>query len=336
MKIIFFDVQPEEKGFINKNFNRDFEYYIDTNTLNNPNQLTDNYKTANVISVFTNSRLNTEILSQFKNLKMIALRSVGYNHVDIDYCKKHNIVVCNTPDYGNTTVAEFALGLLLDLARKISSSYLKCKSLNYCPKSKIGIEIFGKNAGIVGLGAIGMEFARIVHGLGANIYAYDLLKNEDAIKKYNVQYTDFETVLRESDFISIHTPLTKDNYHMFNQKSFEIMKKNCILINTGRGELIDIEALYDALINEKIAGAALDVLENEEVIFNTNCNTQLDDFDKDVLQRVIINYKMFKLENVIITPHSAYKTHEAIRKILDLTLDNINSFKNGKIINSIY
>ena len=335
MKIVYFDVENYEQNFLQLNNENKYSYYLVKNSLNELIPIKNQYKNADIISVFTSSVLNKKVLQQFKNLKLIALRSVGFNHVDIDYCKEHNIIVENTPNYGNITVAEFALALLLNVCRKITPAYSNFKTGNICPEYHIGMELAGKTVGIVGLGAIGSAFAKIMYGLGLNILAYDKIQKPDFAANFNIQYTDFDTLLENSDFISIHAPLTKENYHMFDEKSFLKMKESAIIINTGRGELIDSKALYNALLNKRIAGAGLDVLEKEETITDFDYALGLSRLDKFTLEQTIINSQLFKFDNVIITPHIAFNSYEAIQRILDTTMHNINSFAMGKIVNNI-
>lgn len=335
MKIVYFDVEDYEINYLREKNEGVYEYYLEQCSLNDLSPVNPEYCDADVISVFTTSRVNRNVLEQFPNLKLITLRSVGYNHIDTKYCKDHNIIVENSPNYGNITVAEFALALLLDVCRKVTFSYTEYKNMKVCPNSLIGGELCGKTIGIVGLGAIGKEFARIAHGLNMKILAYDKFEREEMKALYDIAYTSFDKLLKESDFISIHAPLTKDNYHMFNEESFKKMKNTAIIINTGRGELIDIQALYNALITKEIAGAGLDVLENEETISDLDYMTGINRMDKLTLQQTIINTRLFQLDNVIITPHTAYNTREAIQRILSTTMDNIKKFTMGEIQNTV-
>ncbi len=332
MKIVYFDVEDYEKEFlITANANYDFALVY--SPLNEMNNINPEYYNADIISVFTTSRVSAKVLEKFKNLKLIALRSVGFNHIDIEYCKKNDIAVVNSPNYGNITVAEFALGLLLDVSRKITDSYNEYKNGKVTPNNLIGTELSGKTIGIVGLGAIGSAFAKIANALDMKILGYDKYEKEELKTKY--EYVDFERLLKESDFISIHAPLTKDNYHMFNEDAFKKMKNTAIIINTGRGELIDSQALYNALISKEIAGAGLDVLEKEETITDFDYIVGINRLDKLTLEQTIINSRLFQLDNVIITPHTAYNSKEAIQRILNTTMNNISEFLLGNIQNKV-
>lgn len=335
MKLVYFDVATYEEEFF-KEKNEGNDYILVKESLNDLEPIKQEYTNADIISVFTTSRVNKNVLKQFKNLKLITLRSVGFNHIDIEYCKERNIVVENSPAYGNQSVAEFALALLLDVTRKVTVSYSEYKNAKISAESLMGEELCGKNMGIVGLGKIGSAFAKIAYGLGMNILGYDIYENDDLKRNYNVKYVEFDTLLKDSDFISIHAPMNVENYHMFNFESFEKMKDTAILINTGRGELIDTAALFNALINKKIAGAGLDVLENEQTMTDFDYTIGINRLDKLTLEQTVINSKMFQLDNVILTPHIAYNTKEAIQRILNTTMSNIEAFMQNKIQNSIY
>lgn len=335
-KILFFDVADYEVEFLNKACEGKFEYQLIRESLNGLFIPTKEQEEAQIISCFTTSRVPNDILEKFKNLELIALRSVGFNHIDIDYCKKNNIFVENTPNYGNMTVAEFALGLLLDVARKITYSANNLKNSIVDAKCTIGTEIFGKTIGIIGLGAIGSEMARLAHGIGLKILGYDLREKEDLKEKYNVQYTDFETLIKNSDFISLHSPLTKENYHLFNKETFKLMKPTAFIINTARGELIDTQALYNALSENRIAGAGLDVLESEDTLTDVEYLVDIGRMSPQALQKTVLNNRLMKSDNVIITPHIAYDTREAINRILNTAISNINAFVEGKIQNNVY
>lgn len=329
MKIVYFDVENYEKEFlITHNENR-YNYILESNSLNDINIFDREYYSSDVISVFTTSRVNRTVLEKFSNLKLIALRSVGYNHIDVNYCREKGIEIVNSPEYGNESVAEFALGLLLNVNRKISLANSYYKSYKVYSGMLMGEELLGKNIGIVGHGAIGKTFDKIATALGMNVLIYDIKEN------YLPNSVDFNYLLENSDFITLHAPLTKENYHMFDIDAFKKMKNTSIIINTGRGELINILDLYNALVNREIAGAGLDVLENEETIFDVDYIYDLNRLEKSVLAKTIIHTKLFQLENVIITPHIAYNTKEAVLRILETTMDNIHKFSNGVIQNRI-
>ena len=335
-KILFFDVRENEKEklkiFCDAGYNcKQYEFRIDEQT-----EITEEMKDAEVISCFTFSRVDANTLAKFSNLKLLALRCVGFNHIDLEYCKKHKIAVLNAAGYGNNTVAEFAFGLIFDVMRKISRSYMNLKSEHLDSDIYTGFELRDKNIGIIGTGAIGAEVVRIAHGIGMNVLAYDLYPKEELMKKFQVNYTDLDTLLKESDIISLHTPLTSENFHLINNEKLTLMKPTAILINTARGELVDTKALYEALSQNKIFGAGLDVLEAENLFTQPEKSWDFDYLKDNVIKQTLINARLLKLHNVVVTPHIAYNTQEAQNRILNITMDNVISFFNGQLKNSVF
>ena len=334
-KIVYFDVEQDEYSYLKSENEGKYDYFLTDQSLNSMDNIPQEYKNAKIISCFTTSRVGKEVLENFTELKLIALRSVGFNHIDINYCNEHDITVVNSPNYGNKSVAEFAFGLMLDVCRKITLSYLDYKNLKTNAQKYTGRELGGKTVGIVGLGAIGAEFARLAHGFDMNILGFDIKENETLKEQYMVEYTDFDTLLEKADFISLHSPLTESNRHLFNETSFKKMKNSAILINTARGEIVETQALYNALINKEIAGAGLDVLESEETISDTDYLSDISRLNNSTLKETILNSRLQQLDNVIITPHIAYNTAEAIYRILETTMRNINAFEKGIIQNKV-
>lgn len=334
-KIIFFDVKDNELEFLTSFCKDKFECQFVEQRLDDKTKLTKEMKQANVISCFTFSRVSAKVLKQFPNLELIALRSVGFNHIDIDYCKEHNIQVVNSFGYGNVTVAEFAFGLILDVMRKVARSYMNLKNEHLNHDNYRGFELNGKTIGIIGTGAIGSEVARIANGFGMNILAYDIFPNMDLVSEYGVKYVPLDDLLVISDVISLHAPLTEENFHMINEEKINLMKPSAVLINTARGELIDTKALYEALSENKIFGAGLDVLEAENILTQPEITWDFDYLTGDIIRQTLINERLLKLHNVVVTPHIAYNTKEAQDRILNITINNITSFFMGKLVNSV-
>lgn len=336
MNIVFFDVRDFETESLNDFCKKDgYNCQFISESLDENLQLTDEIKKADVISFFTFSRVTEDILKQFSNLKLIALRCVGFNNVDIDYCKKQGIQVLNSFGYGNVTVAEFAFGLILDVTRKISRAYMNLKNEHLDRDTYAGYELSGKNIGIIGTGAIGAQVARIANGFGMKILAYDIYPKQELIEKYEVKYLPLEELLKESDIISLHAPLTDKNFHMLDEEKFKLMKPNAVIVNTARGELIDTKALYEALSKNQIFAAGLDVLEAENVLTKPDNIWDFDYLKGDTIKQTLINERLLRLHNVVVTPHIAYNTKEAEQRILNITFNNIEAFFEGKIQNSV-
>ncbi len=335
MKIVFFDVKDDEIEVLNEFCNDKYECGMFSEPLNDKTAMTEEVKDAEVISCFTFSRVSKEVLAKFPNLKLIALRSVGFNHIDIDYCKAHNIAVVNSLGYGNVTVAEFAFGLILDVMRKISRAYMNLKNEHLDRDVYKGFELNGKNIGIVGTGAIGAEVVRIAKGFGMNVLAYDLYPKQELVEKYGVKYIELDELLKEADIVSLHAPLTDSNFHLINEEKIKLMKSSAVIVNTARGELIDSKALYLALSDNKIFGAGMDVLEAENVLTKPDAIVDFDYLTDDYIKKTLINERLLRLHNVVVTPHVAYNTQEAEDRILSITMKNIASFLDGKIVNSV-
>lgn len=341
-KILFFDVRQNEEEALRASCSagdakcgEDCWCKLIPERLDETTVITEEMAQANVISVFTFSRVSANVLKQFSNLKLIALRSVGFNHVDIDYCKENGIAVVNALGYGNITVAEFAFGLILDVMRKVTRSFVNLKDEHPYADNYMGFELKDATIGIIGTGAIGAESVRIAHGFGMKILAYDIFPKTELVEKYGVNYVELDELLKNSDVISIHAPLTKDNFHMINEEKFNLMKKNAVVVNTARGELIDTKALYEALSGERIFGAGLDVLEAENMLIQPDLILDFDYLQDDVIRQTLLNERLLKLHNVVVTPHIAYNSKEANERILNITMNNINSFFEGKCINSV-
>lgn len=342
MNILFFDVRENEAEALKNSCknrsiacDKECSCKLIPERLDDNTAVTDEMSKADVISCFTFSRVTADVLKKFPNLKLIALRSVGFNHIDIEYCKEHNIQVVNSLGYGNVTVAEFAFGLILDVMRKVSRSYMNLKDEHPYADNYMGFELKDATIGIIGTGAIGAEAVRIANGFGMKIFAYDIYPKQELVDKYNVKYVQLDELLKESDVISLHAPLTSDNFHMINEDKFKLMKHNAVVINTARGELIDTKALYDALSSNKIWGAGLDVLEAENMLTQPEKAFDFDYLPNDVIRQTLLNDRLLKLHNVVVTPHIAYNSKEANERILNITMNNIESFFRGKCINSV-
>lgn len=334
-QILFFDVRDNETEILTKFCGEKYDCKFISEPLDDKTQVTDDMRLADVISCFTFSRVSADILKKFPNLALIALRCVGFNHIDIDYCRKHNIEVVNSLGYGNITVAEFAFGLILDVIRKIARAYMNLKNEHLTNDIYTGFELRGKTIGIIGTGAIGSEVVKIANGFGMNVLAYDIYPKKELIREYGIKYVTLDELLVISDIVSLHAPLTTDNFHMIDAEKIKLMKPSTIIINTARGELIDTKALYEALSEHKIFGAGLDVLEAENILTHPDPTWDFNYLTNDSIRQTLINERLLKLHNVVITPHIAYNTQEAQDRILNITINNINSFFKGKIINSV-
>lgn len=272
------------------------------------------YKDFDILSVFVFSRVDRHVIESLPNLRLIVTRSSGFDHIDVQAAGENSILVSNVPGYGSMPVAEHVFTLLLAVLRKVVKADSMVRSSKWLSPRLQGRLVNGKTFGVIGTGAIGESVARIARAFGANVIAYDIVKKPVLEAEGVLKYVPLEEVLEKSDIISLHVPLTKETYHMVNRDSIAMMKKDAVLINTSRGQIVDQDALVEALRTGRISGAGLDVFEKEPP-----------DPDDPLL----------KLENVVLTPHIAWNTAEAEDYILRSTVNIIRAFVNGNPINVV-
>lgn len=337
IKTAFFDIKEIDQNFLEKNRPENCEFvYIQTPLHIGLEEHLEQIKDAEILSIFTSSTVSKTLLEKFDNLKLITTRSTGYNNVDLEYCNKNGISVVNVPKYGDVTVAEFTFALLLNVIRKVNLAYDELQQGKINLEKYTGHDLAGKTIGLIGTGAIGAYTAKIAYGFGMKILTYDPFPNEELKEKLGVEYVELDRMYKESDIISLHAPSRKENFHLVNEKAFSRMKDGVIIINTARGEIMDTNALYNALKSGKVAGAGLDVLECEEIMANEELFlSKIDCVKKECLEKTLINHKLLDMPNVIITPHIAFDTVEAVYRILQTTIDNINGYLQGNIINRV-
>ncbi|MBE7052410.1 MAG: 2-hydroxyacid dehydrogenase [Ruminococcaceae bacterium] len=324
IKIAFFDAKPYDKIWFDKcsdRFDMKIKYY--------DSKLTDDTaymaKDCDAVCAFVNDTINKDTILTLEKIgiKLIAMRCAGYNNIDLKaaYGKMH---IVRVPAYSPYAVAEHGIGMLLCLNRKLHKAYIRTRDYNFSLNGMTGFDLFGKTVGIVGTGKIGRVFADICRGFGMKIIAYDPYPSDERL-----EYVDFDYLCRNSDIISLHCPLTRENTHLVNKNSIEKMKDGVCIINTSRGALIDSDALIDGLKSGKIGNAALDVYEEEGDVFFEDMSEEVDRDEKLAI--------LLSMPNVIITSHQAFLTNEALENIAEITLDNIKSYFDGeKIKNEIF
>lgn len=338
MKIVFFDVDKITRDYLEKQQICDGDVVLLEESMENISaEQFERVKDAEVISVFVHTalKMTRETLDKYHNLKLIATRSTGFDHIDLAYCKQRNIEVVNVPKYGEATVAEFTFGTLLSLARHIIQARTDMKNNFVRMNEYIGFDLYGHTIGIIGTGAIGRHVAKLARGFGMNVLAYDLYPNEEFQRIYNINYVSLDELYKNSDVITLHAPATKENYHLLDEEAFKKMKEGVIVINTARGSLIDPEALYRALASGKVKGAALDVLENEDFIIHDDIILKSQDIPMDFAMNTIVNARLMQMKNVLITPHIGFNSVDAVHRILHTTIKNINYFCGGQVRNSV-
>ncbi len=285
------------------------------------------FKDLDIIIIHAKSKINSNVIEELKNVKLIITRTTGTDHIDILSCEKRGILVANCPIYASITVAEHTIALMFALARRLRIAIDKSKTLDFSKNGLLGIDLFGKVIGIIGTGRIGSEIARIAYGIGMEILAYDICPSEELIKKYKVKYVDVETLLKNSDVIIVMLPYYSKTHHFINKENIQLIKDDAILINTARGPIVDTEALIWALKKNKLkGGVALDVFEGERVLLQLKEILSESDFNQEEYEKALKTLVLLKWPNIIFTPHVAYYTKEAMVRVIDWVVKNIYDF----------
>jgi D-lactate dehydrogenase len=333
MKIAFFELEGWEKEKIEKEL-AGHELILSTEKLDLDN--VQKYQNIEILSVFICSELNKELIDRLSNLKFVTTRSTGFDHIDVNYCKSKNILVSNVPEYGTKTVAEWTIGLMLALMRKIYYAIDQIKESESFDLSNLrGEELSDKTLGVIGTGKIGKQVIKLAKAFGMNILAYDSYNDEKFAKEHQIKYVSLEELLQNSDVITIHTNLNPSTYHLINQNNINLIKKGAYLINTARGGITETSALIYALKEGILKGVALDVLEEENEIKEELELLVSKEVKEEEIKTMWADHILMKMPNVLITPHNAFNSKEAIERILNTTIDNIKSFISGSPINLV-
>lgn len=291
-----------------------------------------------VLSVFINSRVDGKHMQLLPNLKCIATRSTGFDHIDLGAAKEKGITVCNVPTYGENTVAEHTFALILSLSRNLRKAYLRTIQNDFSLDGLMGFDLKGKTIGVVGTGHIGLHLIRMATGFGMKVLAFDVKEQKFLSEIMGFEYVPLEELLKKSDIVSLNVPYLPSTKHLINKKTIRLIKKGAVLVNTARGGLIDTDALVMALDEGILSGAGLDVLEEEEFLLEEKRLLQGTAETEDhwrKLQTTLKNHVLLHRENVIYTPHMAFYSREAVQRILDTTVDNIRSFISGNASNPV-
>ncbi|HOD11736.1 MAG TPA: 2-hydroxyacid dehydrogenase [Candidatus Omnitrophota bacterium] len=327
-KIAFFDTKPYDQKFfdeVNQRHGFHITYY--------PSRLDENTAVfaqgADVVCAFVNDVISAGVIEKLKSsgVKLIALRCAGYNNVDLK-AAYGSIPVVRVPAYSPHAVAEHAIALMMALNRKTHRAYDRVRDGNFSINGLLGFDMYEKKAGVIGLGKIGKCLVSILKGFGMEVMVYDKIRDEAFAKENNIRYVDLDTLYAQSDIISLNCPLTPETNHMINAGSIAKMRKGVMIINTGRGKLIDTKALIDGLKAGQVGSAGLDVYEEESEYF-------FEDFSAAVISDDVLA-RLLTFPNVIVTSHQAFFTHEALINIATTTLKNVEEFfKDGYLENEI-
>lgn len=326
MKIAFFDTHPFEKDAFDRLNNKHEIHYFEPRLIETTAQLAMGYP---CVCAFANDQLNAKNLSILSagGTKLLALRSAGFNHVDLAAAKKLGIKVVRVPEYSPYAIAEHVVAMIQTLNRKTHRSYNRVREGNFSLNGLVGFDLHGKTIGIIGTGKIGKVLARIMTGFGCKVLLNDISCDQNLIGELHCEYLGLDKIFEKADIISLHVPLTPETRHFINEEAFSKMKKGVMLINTGRGALIDTKALIQALKSGQVGYAGLDVYEEEEGVFFQDLSGQI--LSDDILARLLT------FPNVLITSHQGFLTHEALSNIAETTLKNISEFEQNLPLTNI-
>ena len=344
MIIYFVETESEEQEF--------FAERLGAHDLRFVSQLEEVGEDAEVISIFINSRITTEFLAAHPQLRFIATRSTALDHIDLPACGERKVAIANVSDYGFATVAEHTFALILALSRRLREVMIAPKGGRFSYAAARGFELAGKTLGIIGMGRIGQRVAELAHAFQMSVLAFDIDHPDGLEKSLDFKYVPLEELLRGSDIVSLHTPLTAGTYHILNRETLAKCRKGVYIVNTARGSLIDTHALREALDSGQVGGAGLDVLQDERVmrqpvshIITADIVQHLrsdalahDARDADrvrELEELMLGDAVLSRSNVVFTPHVAFNSVEAVARVQEITVESITAFAKGQPVNIV-
>ncbi|MDX1768250.1 MAG: 2-hydroxyacid dehydrogenase [Arenibacter troitsensis] len=322
MKLLVYSAKDFEIPFLNDANNKIHKVSYTKDALNSETAIQAVGYMA--VSIFSGDDASSLVLEKLSDLgvRYISLRSAGYNNVHLKTAQKFGLKVANVPEYSPYSIAEHAVALLQALNRKIILANRQVHSYNFLQNNLMGFDLNGKTVGIVGTGKIGSVMAKIMNGFGCKILANDLKPDYRLVQLYDLTYTSLDEICKQSDIISLHIPLTQENYYLIDKQKLALMKQEVVLINTARGALVETKELINALEKNAIGGYCTDVYEKEIGSFFKDNSTA------GIKDRLLI--KLLSFPNVLLTPHQGFITKEALTNIAEVTFENLNSWEEGK------
>lgn len=321
MKIAIFNVHNWERDYL-QNANNDkhtlkmFDTYLTLDTV-------DLAKGCDAICIFTEDNASAPILDRLHDLgvKYVALRSAGFNNIDVPHAKKLGIRMARVPEYSPYAIAEFTVGVMLALNRKLVRTHYRIMEMNFSLNGLVGFDMNGKTVGIIGTGKIGRVVAKILHGFGCKLLLYDIFEDKSLVEKYDATYTDLDSLCKQSDIITLHAPLNAETHHLIDEARIADMKKGVMLINAGRGGLVKTQDVINGLKSGQIGYFGMDVYEEEKGLY-------FEDHSEDILQDDSMA-RLMTLRNVLISSHQAFLTDTALNNISRITFDNLECLEKG-------
>lgn len=331
MQIAFFEIQPWEQSKLEERFAGHQLFFFDR--VVEPADIK-SLKECDVLSIFIYSQVTAEVIEKLPKLKLIVTRSTGFDHIDLEAAKAHGITISNVPSYGENTVAEHTFALILALSRNVHKSHVRRLANDFSIEGLQGFDLKEKTLGVIGAGKIGLHVIKIAKGFGMKVIACDAFENHFLSEVLDFKYASLESLLQQSDIVTLHTPYIKSTHHLINQQNINLLKRGSILINTARGELVETDALIRGLDEGVLAGAGLDVVEGEllireekELLTQKVSSAEIEALAKD--------HALLNRDNVVYTPHIAFYSREAMERILSTTIDNIECYTIGQCKNTV-
>ncbi|MHB0865329.1 MAG: hydroxyacid dehydrogenase [Minisyncoccota bacterium] len=330
MKIHYFSGEAWEEEYVRTKLPEE-EIVFHEGTLAEHPEVSD--PDAEALCIFIDSPIGEAELGRFPALKLIATRSTGFDHIDLAAAKAHGVTVVTVPSYGENTVAEFAFALILALSRRLSEAEALVRTGAFSPTGLRGFDLAGKTLGVVGCGHIGMHVIRMANGFGMKVLGFDVHPDPEIARANGFTYASLPDLFAQSDIISLHVPYNPHTHHLVNKENVGTIKKGAYLINTSRGAVVETEALVSALRDGTLAGAGLDVLEEEGDLNDEMALLDAPHPNEAALKITLENHYLIEHPRVIVTPHVGFNTTEAVERILDTTIENIQNFESGKPTN---
>lgn len=295
----------------------------------------ESYAEAEAVSVFIYSKPSSDVLSRMSRLRLVATRSTGYDHIDRDYCDRNGIAVSNVPTYGDHTVAEHTIGLLLTIAHNLVEAIDRTRKGDFSFVGLQGFDLRHKTLGVIGTGSIGRHVIRMARGFEMDVLACDVKPDDELADNLQFRYVSMDELLATSDIVTLHVPYSEKTHHLIGEAEFSKMKDGVVFLNTSRGPLMDVKALVQAIARKKVRAVGLDVLPEEPMIREEAELLHHAFREQHHMETLLADHILLRLRNVYITPHSAFNTREAVERILETTIKNINSYVNGSPANVV-
>jgi len=332
MKIVIFETEPREAEAFEA-LKQGHELVLTDKPLRADDAA--QYADAEIVSTFIYSELGRDVLDKLPALKLIATRSTGYEHIDTRACAERGILVSNVPTYGENTVAEHVFALLLAISHRLREAMERARSGRFTPEGLEGFDLQGKTLGVIGTGNIGRHVIRIARGFAMKVLAFDVKPDARVAADLGFRYAAMDEVLAAADIITLHVPALPQTEHLIDEKAIARMKQGAILINTARGSIVDARALIQGLRSGKLAAAGLDVLPDEPLIREEAELISSIYANQHDIRDLVADHVLLNMPNVVVTPHSAFNTREAIQRIVATTVSNIGSFLDGAPVNLV-